>query len=55
MMDSTLDDPDALMKRVFQLRDVAKYVTDTKALTVIEELITELMAKADSMRRLKMH
>ena len=50
-----LDDPDALLKRVSQLRDVAKYVTDAKALTVIEELITELTAKADSLRRWKMH
>ena len=54
-MDGGLDDPDALAKRVSQLRDVAKYVTDPKALTVIEELIAELVAKADSLRRLKMH
>ncbi|HTP84713.1 MAG TPA: hypothetical protein VMQ11_17300 [Alphaproteobacteria bacterium] len=54
-MDSTVDDPDTLMKRVSQLRDVAKYVTDTKALTVIEELIAELLAKADSLRRRNLH
>lgn len=54
MMDG-LDDPDALMKRVTQLRDVANYVTDVKALTVIDELIAELTAKADCLRRLKMH
>jgi hypothetical protein len=51
----TLDDPDALMKRVSQLRDVAKYVTDVKALTVIEELIAELQEKVDLLRRRKMH
>ncbi len=55
MMDVLLDDPDTLMKRVFQLRDVAKYVTDAKALTVIEELIAELVAKADTLRGRKMH
>jgi hypothetical protein len=54
-MDTTLDDPDILMKRVSQLRDVAKYVTDMRALTVIEELIAELVAKADILRRRKMH
>lgn len=54
MMD-TLDDPDALMKRASQLRDVAKFISDTKALTVIEELIAELTSKADALRRRKMH
>ncbi len=52
---NNLDDPDALMKRVSQLRDVAKYVTDMRALTVIEELVAELLAKVDALRRFKMH
>jgi len=55
MMDGLLDDPDTLMKRVSQLRDVAKYVTDEKALTVIEDLIAELVARADTLRRRNMH
>jgi hypothetical protein len=55
MMDGSLGDPDALMKRVLRLRNVTKYVTDMKALTAIEELISELVAKADSLRRRKMH
>ena len=54
-MKDTLDDPNALMKRASQLRDVARIITDAKALTVIEELIAELTSKAEALRRRKMN
>jgi hypothetical protein len=52
---ATVDDPDALKKRISQSRDVSKYVTDVKALTVIEELVVELTAKVGALRRQKIH
>jgi len=54
-MNGKLDNPDTLMKRVSHLRDVAKFVTDARALTVIQELIAELIAKADSLRQQELH
>ena len=47
------DDPEALKKRAFELRSIARSVGDAKAVAILEEVARELLEKANHLLSIK--